>query len=64
MIDCHCIYFVYRVYNLPTAHGFGYAVEILSFTDGLVDKTGFLATISSELQGKLTLIEHFKKVNN
>ena len=51
MIDCYYMYFIYRIYNLPTAHGFSYAVEILSYTNDFVDKTGILATISSELQG-------------
>ena len=64
IIDCHYIYFVYRIYNLPTANGFSYAVEILSYTNGLVDETGILATISSELQGKIDFIKHFETVTN
>ena len=47
----HYIRFINRLYNLPTVQGFSYAVEILSYINDSVEKTGILATISSELQG-------------
>ena len=44
--------FYNRFYNLPTERGYNYAVEILAYAGKSVEKSGILATITSELQGE------------